>query len=79
MANLIPSSKIRNSLEQKYILYLFKKPKSDSITSNRYNLFDNINVIDKYIMKQIKNYINIRHKNSNVVGRIKYSRQRNKV
>lgn len=47
-------------LEQKYKLYLSKSPRPQGKLSNEYNLLDDLNIKDKAMMKEVKNYIRLK-------------------
>jgi|SRR5579884_1091269 len=61
MRSFAPSKQQTLSLNQKYSLYLVKGPKSDSKLSNKYNMFDDLNVKDKVIMEETRNYLRSAH------------------
>lgn len=57
MRNIVPNKKQKLLLAEKYRKYLSEGPKPTDKLHNKYNIFDDLNSIDKVMMKEAKIYI----------------------
>ena len=69
MENTAPNKKQKISLADKYALYLNEGPKPGNKLSNKYNLFDDLNIRDNTMMKDARDYLlSVKSDNKQIVS-----------